>query len=341
MKLGLPRSLPFRRSSPAPLARQERRKAGAALRIPFRRSSPAPLARQERRNRERVPLTTAVPGLQSLLTAVRRRLRLAWTVATGQLVAPVLAGTALVLVVVGRLQPWAWPEPAAVACFALALVALVVTGVVLRISPSMTARAADRGLETGDAFATALELEAGRLPDGPLAERVRTRATALATGRKAADAVRVHLQPRRLALSGGVVVLALGLALLPNAQDDVRRRRAAEQALAEKEAEALRKAAKSLTGQGTKQAEVARQLEALAKELERAPNLEAAQRSVDKAAAKLAAGLDPSFLGQKAAVRGLERSLATRPLPGTSGSAADQLRQAAAGLSGLGAEQLA
>ncbi|MGH9036404.1 MAG: hypothetical protein ACRD0O_11625, partial [Acidimicrobiia bacterium] len=100
-----------------------------------------------------MPLTTAVPGLQALLAAVRRRLRLAWTVATGQLVAPLLAGAVLALVLIGRYRPWAWPEPAAVAFFLLALVALVVAGVALRVSPGVTARAADRGLQTGDAFA--------------------------------------------------------------------------------------------------------------------------------------------------------------------------------------------
>ncbi|MGH9002121.1 MAG: hypothetical protein ACRDYV_03230, partial [Acidimicrobiia bacterium] len=96
-----------------------------------------------------MPLTTAVPGLQSLLAAVRRRLRLAWTVATGQLFAPLLAGAVLVLVLLGRFRPWAWPEPAAAAFFALALLALVATGIGLRVSPAAAARAADRGLETG------------------------------------------------------------------------------------------------------------------------------------------------------------------------------------------------
>jgi hypothetical protein len=51
----------------------------------------------------------------ALLAAVRRRLRLAWGVATAELVAPVVAGVALMLVVVGRFRPWSWPEPAALA----------------------------------------------------------------------------------------------------------------------------------------------------------------------------------------------------------------------------------
>src|SRR5688572_21100312 len=125
----------------------------------------------------------------------------------------------------------------------LALPTLVATAVLLRVSPAVAARAADRGLETGDAFTTALELESGRLPDGPLAERVQARAAALASGRRAADAIRLRLEPRRLALSGVLVVLAASLAVMPNHQDDVRRRRAAEQELAKQEAEALRKAA--------------------------------------------------------------------------------------------------
>ena len=135
-------------------------------------------------------------------------------------------------------------------------------------------------------------------------------------------------------------MLAAGLAVLPNHQDDVRHRRAAEQELAKQEAEALRKAAQALpTAADGKKSEAAKALEALARELERSPNLETAKKAVDTAAAKLASGLDPNFLSQKAALKGLERALGTRPLPGANGSAAEQLRQTASQLAGLTPEQ--
>ncbi|HZI38099.1 MAG TPA: hypothetical protein VFF24_07315, partial [Acidimicrobiia bacterium] len=279
-------------------------------------------------------------GFGPLLLAVRRRLRLAWALATGQLFAPLLAVLLVLLVVVARLRPWTWPEPVALVLGAIALPALVAAALLLRVSPVVAARAADRGLETGDAFSTALELDSGRLPDGPLADRVRARAALLASGRRAADAVRLRFEPRRLALSGVLVLVAVGLAVLPNHQDDVRRRRVAEQELAKQEAEALRKAAQALpTGADGKKSEAAKALEALARELERSSDLEKAKKAVEAAAAKLATSLDPNFLSQKAALKGLERALGTRPLPGAAGSAAEQLRQTASQLAGLTPEQ--
>ncbi|MEW6472905.1 MAG: hypothetical protein AB1679_11590, partial [Actinomycetota bacterium] len=280
--------------------------------------------------------------MNALLDGVRRRLRVAWGLATGQLFAPLVGLGLVLLVLAARVRPWTWPEPVALVLGLVSIPVLVGAAMLLRVSPAVAARAADRGLQTGDAFTTALELESGRLPDGPLAERVRARAAAMASGRRAAEAVRLRLEPRRLALSGVLVLLAAGLAVLPNHQDDVRRRRAAEQELAKQEAEALRKAAQALpkTADG-QQSEAAKALEALARELERSPNLETAKKAVDAAAAKLASNLDPNFLGQKAALKGLERALGTRPLPGTNGSAAEQLRQAASQLASLTPEQRA
>ena len=128
-----------------------------------------------------------------LLLAVGRRLRLAWALATGQLFAPLLGLLLLLLVLMARLRPWTWPEPTALVLGAVAAPVLVAAALLLRVSPAVAARAADRGLETGDAFSTALELDSGRLPDGPLAERVQARAAMLASGRRAADAVRLRL----------------------------------------------------------------------------------------------------------------------------------------------------
>jgi hypothetical protein len=206
----------------------------------------------------------------------------------------------------------------------------------------VAARAADKELDTRDAFATAVELSSGRLPDGPLTAAAQRRAATLAAGRKAAEAVRLRMVPRRLALSGVLGLLAVGLAVVPNHQDDVRARKAAEQALARAEAENVRKAAEALPKKADgKKSEAARQLEALARELERAQSLDRAKAAVNRTAATLGQQLSKDFLAEKAAVRGLERSLAARPLPGGAGSAAEQLQQAAAALAGLSAEEQA
>ena len=70
-------------------------------------------------------------ALRPLLLSVRRRLRVAWAVATAQLLAPVVAAIALLLVLLGRLTDLPWAEPAALwlavgAALAVALYALVV-----------------------------------------------------------------------------------------------------------------------------------------------------------------------------------------------------------------------
>src|SRR5262249_6771595 len=60
-------------------------------------------------------------------------------------------------------------------------------------------------------------------------------------------------------------------------------------------------------------------------------------------AQRLTERLDSNLVAEKAAVRGLDRSLAANPLPGAQqqASAADQLSAAAAGLNGLSAQQRA
>ncbi len=70
--------------------------------------------------------------MTDLLAGVRRRLRLAWGVATAQWIAPAVAGLALALVLAGRMRPWAWPEPVAVGLAVVAVAALVVAALVVK-----------------------------------------------------------------------------------------------------------------------------------------------------------------------------------------------------------------
>ncbi len=364
-----------------------------------------------------------------LLSGVRRRLRLAWGVATAQWLAPAVAAVALALVLAGRVRPWAWPEPAALALVAVAVVALVVASLVVRVPLLVAARAADRGLGTGDVFATALELEsqaaalgvgatgagaggsgtgasgagasgagaavvgaaglgtpgigaaegatAGRTeadatvasgsrvvdagvdragvraaPAGvraaaptdvgatglgisvgtgagaarttapgtagvnPFGERVRARAAEIAAGRRPSEAVPVRLDRRRMGVVAGLTIAAVALGLTANHQDDVRRRQEAEQQVLDAEARKLEDAAEELrtaTPPTPTQEELAKRLEELARELAAAPSVPRGQEALDAAARELAAQLSPNLLAQKAAVRGLDRSLASSP----------------------------
>src|ERR687898_367288 len=105
-----------------------------------------------------------------------------WPISALILAAVALAALALVLA--GRMRPWAWPERAALVMVGLVVLGVALLALVVRIPPLLAARAADRGLRTGDAFAAALEL--AETP-GVLPERVRGRAAALASGTRARD----------------------------------------------------------------------------------------------------------------------------------------------------------
>lgn len=191
------------------------------VRSPVRHDAPAPLG--------------------ELLRSVARRLRLAWGLATAGMVLPAVLALAVVVVGVGRVVPWAWPEPVALAVVGV-IVVVAAMALALRIPLPIAARAADRGLVTGDAFATALELGPGL----PFTERVQERALRLAAGRRAADAVPLPFDRRRLVVGAALLVLALGLALAPNPQDAARQRQAAARRVG-----ALRRPGDRASGVGT------------------------------------------------------------------------------------------
>ena len=68
------------------------------------------------------------------------------------------------LVAVGRVRPWSWPEPAALVAGWPSPVIVAVWGIVASVPLLAAARVADRSLGTHDAFVTALEL-GGRTDD--------------------------------------------------------------------------------------------------------------------------------------------------------------------------------
>ena len=67
------------------------------------------------------PVSAPVGGL---LRSVGRRLRIAWGFAWVQLLAPIVLVAALGLVIVGRVRPWGWTEPAAALAVTIAHQAL-------------------------------------------------------------------------------------------------------------------------------------------------------------------------------------------------------------------------
>src|SRR5439155_25808616 len=78
-------------------------------------------------------------------------------------------------------------------------------------------------------------------------------------------------------------------------------------------------------------------------EVSKAGSLSKGTKAADASARRLGEKLDPNLVAEKAAVRGLDRSLAANPLPGAQqqASASDQLKAAASALGSLSAAQRA
>ncbi|MEZ5216645.1 MAG: hypothetical protein R2715_08655 [Ilumatobacteraceae bacterium] len=189
--------------------------------------------------------------VRALLDAVRRRLRLAWAVATLQAFAPMVLVSAVALVLLGRFWERAsWAEPAAIGIVVGFVLLVAVAALAVRIDQRLAARAADRGLQTKDAFTSALVLEHAPEPFGTM---IRDRADHVAAGATSKDAIPVRLHRRPLVLAAVLGPLALVLGVISNPQDEARRQRAAERAAIAEVADELDARAEELAAQGRAQ----------------------------------------------------------------------------------------
>lgn len=265
-----------------------------------------------------------------------RRLRLVWAWATAAWLAPATAAIALVLVAVGWLVPWTWPEPAAIGV-ALAVVAGLLAWAVLQPLPQhLVARAADRGLQTGDSFESALHFKE---LEGPFGERIQTRAENLAANADPAIAAPLPAYDRRWMVAGALGAIALVGGLVANPQDDERAQRAAEAQQISDVADQIEDQAAELAADPATAA-LAEELEALAEELRSTDELLEAQEILEAKAESLDGQEPANFDSQRAAAEGLERSLTDRPLAGVpSASAAEQIAALGETLDSLSEQQ--
>jgi len=279
-----------------------------------------------------------VNATDRLLAGVRRRLQLGWLVDAAQAAAPFVAAGALLLVLLGWLAPWGWPEPTALVVVAVSLIALVGATLFVKVSVEMAARAADRSLGVKDAFTAALQFR----DNEKFGTEIVARAERFATDTTPRQAVPWKSHPKRWAAAALLGIAALTLALVANPQDDERARAAETADVLEEEAEELEATAESireLEEPTDAELAVAAQLEQLADELRELDELSEAESLLRDASTELSPDASALF-STKAAVQGLNRSLEAQPLPGASGDAAEQLDQLAANLDGLGeAEQ--
>lgn len=275
--------------------------------------------------------------MSAFLRLIRRRLRLAWGLATSTWLAPAVATGVVVFVLVGRLQPWTWPDRAALALAIGVPLAILVAAIAIRLPDLAVARAADRGLTSKDTFAAALEF---RDVAGPFGGGIASRADELVANATVADAIPIRVAPRRWLVAAAIAAVAVALVVMQNPQDDVRAERAAAQQSVDQVEEELEPVLEELRNDPANE-ELAAELESLLEELREADDLETVAELLSEASTEF--GSSPlDFVSERAAVEGLERNLTSRPLAGNgSASAASQLGDLGASLEGLDEEQLA
>ncbi|HAP76152.1 MAG TPA: hypothetical protein DCR14_08730, partial [Acidimicrobiaceae bacterium] len=235
--------------------------------------------------------------------------------ATAQLVAPLVAIGALALVLLGRLTDAPWAEPAAVGVVAVALLAIVGYAALRRVPDSVVARAADRGMQTKDAFSTSLELADDDVANDDFTRRVHRRAADLASTADAGQAVQYRWYRTPTAVAAVAAPAALVLALMANPQDAAREQRERDRDRIEAVADVLEAEAERLGEQPDAEA-AAERLKELAEQLRQADDLDEAEELLQEAAAELRENAGDNLLAQKAASEGLQRSLENTPLPG-------------------------
>lgn len=271
---------------------------------------------------------------------VRRRLRLAWLADTAQTAAPIAAAGVAVVALLDWLtgRPVVDVRVIGVILVALAM-SLLVRAATVRITEWDAARSAERRLGLKDVLTTSLEFTDGT---DPLHRQIQTQAEhAVAVGRPSL-AVPIPAHPDRLGKAALLAVAALVLSLLPTPGSSAGASTGAEGVLAEEAAaveqlaDAVEKAALEDSG------EIGEELRELAEEIRNSESLEEALRALDRTEKQLEAGLDPRFLSQKAAIQGLSRELALRPLAeGAPLDAASQIEALADQLEDLSPEELA
>ncbi|MGB3734243.1 MAG: hypothetical protein WA964_04750 [Ilumatobacter sp.] len=285
------------------------------------------------------PTVDDVPSvLADLLRRVRRRIRLAWSLATAERWAWPCAALVLGLILAARAVSWGWLQPAALAVLVAAAFALAVGASMIPLEPDAVARSADRGLGTHDALSSALQFRSSGGADDVFSERIVERAMSVARRADPRDAVPLHARWRPFVSAGVLLLIAAGLILVTAPRSDSASASERDRAALADEAAALNERADDLRADevaSPDQLTLADQLDELAEELQRADGLDDGLAALDQAQSELDASIDDTFLAEKSAVQGLDRSLAAQPLGATAGSAAEQLAALGDELDGL------
>jgi hypothetical protein len=265
-------------------------------------------------------------------------MRLAWLSATAQSYAPHVGLAVVIVLAIEWTTHFDRGLLVAAGLVGVFAVGLVIGAGSLRITEWDASRAAERGLGARDAFTTALEFAD---PADDVHMLIQDRANRLVETSDPSAAIPIRADGHRLRQLGMTAAVALVIGLLPPLGSSTALSADAKSAL-EAEAEQVEKIAEAVAQADVDTSEeIVAELERLAQELRNAETLEQAMQSLDDVEKRLGAKLDPNFLSQKAAVQGLARDLALRPLTdGASLEAASQFEQLASSLGSLSNQEL-
>ena len=245
------------------------------------------------------------------LRRIRVRMRLVWLTATAQRYGPYVGLAIVVTMAVDWMTSFERGFEVSAGILTAFLLALVLRAAILRITPWDAARAAERGLGARDALTTALEFADDA---DPVHRLIQERAERLAGESRASAAIPIRADGSRLRQLAMAGALALVIGLLPPLGSTPAMSSDLEGAL-DDEAERIETIADAVAETDVDTAdEISEELRNLARELRSAESLEQALQSIEDAESRLGEQVDPSFLSQKAAVQGLARDLALRPL---------------------------
>ena len=254
------------------------------------------------------------PHLDALVSRARTRMRVNRALRIAARAVLAAATAAVVWLAVARAVLLPDVEQWIVLGLAVATLIAIAVAAAVRIRPVWAAWAADRWLQTKDRFSTAVEFAELDPGEGSLLRRQ------ILAAEEAAGGIRRFPQGpvvpiRQFGIGVAVIVLAATLGVLPNPQDVVRERLAAQQAAVEAEAQALEEAAEQIEAQQPTPAreEAAEDLRRLAEQL-REGSLEEALDRLAEQRADVAQQLTRDAAAQRTALAGLARELGARPL---------------------------
>lgn len=238
-------------------------------------------------------------------------MRVVWLTATAQRYAPYVGLAIVVAMAADWMTPFDRGPAVSAGILAAFVLTLVLRAALLRITPWDAARAAERGLGARDALTTALEFTDDT---DPVHRVIQERAERLASESRASAALPIRADGsrlRQLAMAGALAVI---IGLLPPLGSTPAMSSDLDAALDE-EADRIETIAEAVEETDVDTAdEIGEELRNLAQELRNAETLDQALQSIEDAESRLGEEVDPSFLSQKAAVQGLARDLALRPL---------------------------